>query len=72
MKNWIRLSEERKKEIFVQTAEKLNLTTESVEKDFWVVVVLRAIFSLKISSHLVFKGGTSLSKCWNYLQLCIK
>ena len=25
MKNWIRLSEERKKEIFVQTAEKLNL-----------------------------------------------
>ena len=68
MKNWISLSEERRKEIFVQTAEKLNLTSESVEKDFWVVVVLRAIFSLKISSHLVFKGGTSLSKCWNYLQ----
>lgn len=68
MENWIELSEERRKEIFTQTAAILNLTTESVEKDFWVVVVLRAIFSLEISDHLVFKGGTSLSKCWEYLQ----
>ena len=68
MENWIELSEDRRKEIFTQTAERLNLTTESVEKDFWVVVVLRAIFSLSISDQLVFKGGTSLSKCWDYLQ----
>lgn len=53
MKNWIELSAERKKEIFTQAAEKLNLTTESVEKDFWVVVVLRAIFSMKISCQYV-------------------
>jgi hypothetical protein len=30
--------------------------------------VLRAVFSLPISDHLVFKGGTSLSKCWSFLS----
>ena len=68
MENWINLSKERKQEIFRQTSEKLNLTAESVEKDFMVVVVLRAVFSLPISDHLVFKGGTSLSKCWSFLS----
>lgn len=68
MKNWIELSRERKQEILRQASDQLNLTAESVEKDFWVVVVLRALFSLPVANQLVFKGGTSLSKCWNFLQ----
>ncbi|MEI8013101.1 MAG: nucleotidyl transferase AbiEii/AbiGii toxin family protein [Candidatus Omnitrophota bacterium] len=37
-----------------------------VEKDFWVCWVLKQIFLLEdIGEHLTFKGGTSLSKCYN-------
>ena len=39
-----------------------------VEKDWWVVTVLRALFALPYASHISFKGGTSLSKCWNLIQ----
>ncbi len=33
-----------------------------IEKDFWVVWVLKRISRLEISKHLCFRGGTSLSK----------
>ena len=39
-----------------------------VEKDWWVVAVLRALFELPYAQHISFKGGTSLSKCWNIIQ----
>jgi len=39
-----------------------------VEKDWWVVAILRALFALPYASHISFKGGTSLSKCRNLIQ----
>lgn len=42
--------------------------SEIIEKDWWVTAVLRAIFSLPYASHLSFKGGTSLSKCWHLID----
>ncbi len=33
-----------------------------LEKDVWVVWSLRHIFTAPYASHLVFKGGASLSK----------
>ena len=33
-----------------------------LEKDFWVVQSLSALFGAPFSNDLVFKGGTSLSK----------
>ncbi|WP_420493414.1 hypothetical protein [Rhizobium etli] len=33
-----------------------------LEKDVCVVCTLQALFSSKLGEHLVFKGGTSLSK----------
>jgi predicted nucleotidyltransferase component of viral defense system len=36
----------------------------AIEKDWWVTLAIRAIFNLPIGKHLVFKGGTSLSKGW--------
>ena len=36
-----------------------------LEKDFWVCWTLRELFALPgIGEHLIFKGGTSLSKVW--------
>ena len=39
-----------------------------IEKDWWVTAVLRALFALPYAQHISFKGGTSLSKCWNIIQ----
>ena len=35
-----------------------------LEKDVWVVATLRALFDAPFAGHLIFKGGTSLSKAW--------
>ena len=41
-----------------------------VEKDFWVCLVLDALFNRLPASHpkLLFKGGTSLSKAFGLIQ----
>lgn len=39
-----------------------------IEKDWWVTMVLRALFALPYSDQLSIKGGTSLSKCWNLIR----
>jgi predicted nucleotidyltransferase component of viral defense system len=39
-----------------------------VEKDWWVVQTLRIIFGMDFAKHLVFKGGTSLSKGWKLID----
>ena len=49
----------------------LTLKTEAVilEKDFWVSWLLGVLFTLpEIASHLVFKGGTSLSKVFGVIE----
>lgn len=45
-----------------------GLHRQIIEKDWWVTAVLRALFALPYAEHLSFKGGTSLSKCWNLIQ----
>src|ERR1700719_3624950 len=40
-----------------------------MEKDFWVYWTLQKIFSIpEISQHITFKGGTSLSKCYDIIN----
>lgn len=39
-----------------------------LEKDIWIVEVLRILFEAPFSPALVFKGGTSLSKAWGVLD----
>jgi hypothetical protein len=68
MENWIQLSDQRRLEIFQQVSNLLNLPAEAVEKDWWVTAALHALFSLPDAQAFVFKGGTSLSKCWGYLD----
>ena len=54
---------------FEQAQSRLRLPPASIEKDFWVSWTLLKLFSLpEWGSHLVFKGGTSLSKCWNLIE----
>jgi len=39
-----------------------------IEKDYWIVYVLYHIFNSSIGDSLIFKGGTSLSKCFDTIE----
>ncbi len=54
---------------FQETANRRNLRLWTVEKDYWVCWMLGVLFgSSGLGSHLVFKGGTSLSKVYGVIQ----
>lgn len=42
--------------------------TQVLEKDIWVVATLGVLFEAPFGRHLVFKGGTSLSKVWRAIR----
>jgi predicted nucleotidyltransferase component of viral defense system len=67
-RSWVELSLEERQTILANIAEDKGIDDNAVEKDFWVSMVLKAIFSLPCSKGLVFKGGTSLSKGWNLIK----
>ena len=48
--------------------EKSQYPAFLLDKDIWVVATLRALFNAPFSSHLIFKGGTSLSKVWRAIR----
>ena len=54
--------------VLTQAANKTGLPVQAVEKDLWVTVVLQIVFTLPVANHLVFKGGTSLSKVWKVIR----
>ncbi len=68
LKEWFALSELDRREIFTQVAYAKGLPTMAIEKDWWVVNALAITFSLDISLFILFKGGTSLSKCWRIIE----
>lgn len=68
MEEWFKLSEEDRRIIINQVSAKTGLLPVAVEKDLWVMIALQAIFSTEIAPHLVFKGGTSLSKAWGIIE----
>lgn len=39
-----------------------------IEKDFWVCWALDKIFTSELAPHVIFKGGTSLSKCYKMID----
>ena len=51
-----------------QVSDAKNIDPESVEKDWWVMMVLKAVFGMSIAKYAFFKGGTSLSKGWNLIN----
>ena len=51
-----------------KTAEYLNLPEIFIEKDYWVTYALHQLFHSDLKDLIVFKGGTSLSKCYNLIH----
>ena len=57
-----------KEAVFNTIAEEKGMSPFAIEKDWWVSRILETIFQMEISRHLLFKGGTSLSKAWKLIN----
>lgn len=56
-------------EAFQEAAARLGFSQAIIEKDFWVCWSLEKLFALpSFGDHLIFKGGTSLSKAYNVIH----
>jgi len=66
--DFYKLSTEDKRTIFTTAGERVGLPAYAIEKDWWVVQTLRTIFQMDVGKHLLFKGGTSLSKAWGLIN----
>ena len=68
MNKWIKVPEKERIDIINKIAITTGLPNEAIEKDWWVTMTLSALFSCECAGHIVFKGGTSLSKAWNLIE----
>ncbi|MBI4945254.1 MAG: nucleotidyl transferase AbiEii/AbiGii toxin family protein [Bacteroidetes bacterium] len=68
MTEWLKLNEAQRKTSLEQAALKAGMQVKAVEKDWWVTLTLKALFNSKYNAHLLFKGGTSLSKGWKLIE----
>lgn len=68
MSNWKDLTIDEQSAILGNIAEKTGLVENAIEKDWWVSMVLKALFQSSCADALVFKGGTSLSKGWALVE----
>lgn len=63
-----RLPEAERREALQSAALRCGRRTQLLEKDIWVVATLGVLFEASFGRHLVFKGGTSLSKVWRAIR----
>ncbi len=65
----LKLTPTQRAELYQAASQKLGIGEIIMEKDFWVCWTLQQLFSLPgIAGHLIFKGGTSLSKAWGAIS----
>ncbi|MGH7240456.1 MAG: nucleotidyl transferase AbiEii/AbiGii toxin family protein [Candidatus Saccharimonadales bacterium] len=63
------LPETEKRNVYQQISNTTGMMAFAVEKDWWVVQVLAVIFDeMDVGKHIIFKGGTSLSKAWKLIS----
>ena len=68
MSKWINASSQERIVMLQHVADRKGIVDSAVEKDWWVTLTLKALFSLPCSNYLFFKGGTSLSKGWDLIK----
>lgn len=68
MPEFFALSRPDQREALLAAAEPSGRAPHLLEKDVWVVWALRHLFAGPHAQHLVFKGGTSLSKAYGVIR----
>src|SRR6218665_508378 len=68
MIEFLKLTEEQRRGMIGVIDYTQGIPEKAVEKDWWVTLTLKALFTGKYKDYIVFKGGTSLSKCWKLIE----
>ena len=68
MPEFFELPREDQREALLVAVERSGRPLHLLEKDVWVVWALRQLFGGRHAQHLVFKGGTSLSKAYGVIR----
>lgn len=68
MIGWLQLTDDQRRTTLSQAASQSGIQAKAIEKDWWVTLTLKALFTSVYAPHMVFKGGTSLSKCWHLIH----
>ncbi len=65
---FLSLSAADRRDVLGVAADQSGRPAHLLEKDVWVVWALQTVFGSALGDHLVFKGGTSLSKAYGVIQ----
>ena len=65
---FLRLSAQDRRDALGVAADRSGRPTHLLEKDVWVVWALATLYAAPLGEHLVFKGGTSLSKAYQVIR----
>ncbi|RLK45395.1 nucleotidyl transferase AbiEii/AbiGii toxin family protein [Cupriavidus plantarum] len=65
---FLHLSHDDRKDVLSIAADRSGRPAHLLEKDAWVVWALRTLYASPLGIHLVFKGGTSLSKAYGVIK----
>jgi hypothetical protein len=65
---FLRLSAKDRRDALGIAADRSGRPAHLLEKDVWVVWALAALYGSPLGEHLVFKGGTSLSKAYKVIR----
>ena len=69
MYDFIKLDNNERSQAFRIASQKLGYPAYVIEKDLWVTYMLDILFNkLKHNHQIMFKGGTSLSKCYSLID----
>jgi len=69
MYEFVKLDKTERSQAFRIASEKLGYPAYVIEKDFWVTYILDTLFNRINHKHrILFKGGTSLSKCYKLID----
>lgn len=68
MIQWLTLTDAQRRTSLEQAQINSGIIPKAIEKDWWVTLVLKALFELPYANYFIFKGGTSLSKGWRLIS----
>ena len=70
IESFLSLEQQDQRDVFEAVSARLDTLPSYVEKDFWVCLVLDALYNRLPDGHprLLFKGGTSLSKAFDLIR----
>jgi|UPI0006949460 predicted nucleotidyltransferase component of viral defense system len=68
MIKFLQIQDNERRKIYQNVSNEIGVPPQAVEKDVWVTLMLRMVFSSVLAPHFIFKGGTSLSKVFNLIN----